>query len=134
MDHSSICRKFGEVFGAKAKYEKGVCMVQLVRNFDVHLMGKKSNSAKGNAVFFESLDEKGDALNLSETVIEERELPAFTQAITKQGLIIGAIHNHWIYDNPKLMYVHVQSVEPPLKFARKMAYAFSKLASKPMPK
>lgn len=132
--HEALCRQFGEVFGAKSKFEKGVCSVELERTFDVHVMGRKSGSVKGVALMFESLDAEGNALNFSETVMEEREIPAFNRAVTQQGLIIGAQHNHWIYDSPKLIYVHVQSVEPPLDFAKKMTYAFSRLANKPKPK
>ena len=76
---------------------------------------------------FESLDAQGNALNLAEVVVLREELPSFIYTLLKNGLIVSAIHNHWIFTNPTILYVHIQSVEPPLSFARKFVKAFSVL-------
>jgi hypothetical protein len=32
--------------------------------------------------------------------------------------------NHWLFDQPRAMYRHFESIEPPLEFARKIREAF----------
>ncbi len=73
---------------------------------------------------FEDLDSKGNALNLGETVILQEESQRFISELREQGLIVTGFHNHWLFEEPRLMYIHWESVEPPLDFARKTAKAF----------
>lgn len=47
--------------------------------------------------------------------------------LQNQGIIITALHNHWLFDNPRIMYIHFESIEPPLSFAKKVAKAFETL-------
>ena len=75
----------------------------------------------------ESLDAQGNALNLVEVVVLQEELSSFICHLSKNGLIVTAIHNLWIFTNPTILYVQIQSVEPPLSFARKFTKAFSVL-------
>ena len=88
------------------------------------IQDRVSKSAVPAGITFESLDTQGNALNLAEVAVLQEELPVFVHALVKNGLIVSAIHNHWIFTNPSILYVHVQSVEPPLTFARKFAEAF----------
>lgn len=72
-------------------------------------------------IMFESLDNKGNALNRGETVILEEEIPSFVHSLVTNGIIISAVHNHWLYAKPNILYIHFQSIEPPLSFAYKIA-------------
>ncbi|MEH7251423.1 DUF1259 domain-containing protein [Neobacillus niacini] len=76
---------------------------------------------------FESLDENGVALNLAEITLLQEEIPTFVHSVMKQGMIVSAMHNHWIFTEPAILYLHIQSVEPPIDFARKIAHSFSTL-------
>ncbi len=38
--------------------------------------------------------------------------------LRKRGLIVTAVHNHWLFDNPRLMYMHWENVGNPVQFAR----------------
>lgn len=70
-------------------------------------------------IMFESLDQNGIALNMAEVAILPEEVPLFTKKLVDQGIIISALHNHWIFTEPNILYIHFQSVEPPLTFAKK---------------
>ena len=94
--------------------------------------GRRARQSHRADVSFESLDQNGLALNLVEIAVLQEEIPAFMQSLTQQGLIISALHNHWLYTNPLIMFMHIQSVEPPLNFARKMAHSFRFLSSYPV--
>ena len=118
--------------GGKSKVDEGVCTVSFHRNFQATVQGKPRKSFIPADVLFESVDQNGNALNLAEIALLEQEIPAFMQAVVQQGLIVSALHNHWLFTNPTIMYIHIQSVEPPVDFAQKMAYAFTLLSSYPV--
>lgn len=87
------------------------------------------------SVNFQDLDSQGNELNFVETAVLQEEVPAYIYAAMQQGIIVSAVHNHWLFtDPPQIMYVHFQSVEPPLQFAQKMAYSFTQLKSLPVAK
>ncbi len=109
------------------------CSVSLKRSFQAQVQGRKSSSVVPVGVSFEAIDAQGNALNLAEIAILQEEIPRFTEAAARQGLIVSALHNHWLFTEPVLMYLHIQSVEPPLHFAKKMAFCFSMLKSLPVP-
>ena len=37
--------------------------------------------------------------------------------------MVTALHNHWLFEDPRLMYIHFESIDQPLDFARKVAEA-----------
>lgn len=130
----TICHQFGTILRGKGKASKEGCTVELQRQFNVTVQGKSSKSVLPAGFTFESLDQYGNALNLGEIAILEEEIPAFTHSIVQQGITISALHNHWIFMKPNLLYLHIQSVEPPLNFARKVAHSFQFLRSYPISK
>ncbi|MCM3737973.1 DUF1259 domain-containing protein [Bacillus cytotoxicus] len=127
-----LCEQFATTLKGKSKIHQSSCSVSFHRNFKVFVQGKPSMSVVPVGAGFESLDQNGNSLNLGEIAVLQEEIPRFTQSITQQGIIVSAIHNHWLYMNPLIMYVHVQSVEPPLHFAKKLANSFSVLSSYPI--
>ena len=77
--------------------EQGICSVEIGRNLHVTIQGRESKSALPVGMTFESLDAKGNTLNLAEVVVLQEELSRFIYALAKKnGLILSAIHNHWI--------------------------------------
>ncbi|MET1247169.1 DUF1259 domain-containing protein [Sporolactobacillus sp. STCC-11] len=131
-DTEDICKQFAAVFNAQPRFENGVCSVPLHRSFNVTIQGKKSSSIVPASVTFESLDESGNAINLAEIALLEEEVPNFIWALAQNGMIISALHNHWIFTQPNLLYVHAQSMEPPLNFANKIRNCFTYLSSAPV--
>lgn len=134
MNHpNDLCEPFAKILGGKGTFNNGVCSVSLKRSFQVTVQGRPSATVAPAGVLFEALDRNGNALNLAEIAILQEEVPAFASAVVRQGMTVSALHNHWLYTEPVIMYIHVQSVEPPLHFARKMAEAFRTLSSYPVP-
>ncbi|XXM72665.1 DUF1259 domain-containing protein [Lysinibacillus sphaericus] len=123
----TLCQQFGRILNQKSKMKNGICSVTFNRDLQVTIQGRPSRSELHAEVSFESLDHEGNALNLGETVVLEEEVPAFTRILSQHGIIVSAIHNHWLFTKPVILYVHFQSVEPPLQFAHKAAKAFSVL-------
>ncbi|WP_050614047.1 DUF1259 domain-containing protein [Bacillus testis] len=124
-----ICKEFGAILNGKSELKNDTCSVHFRRNFKASVQGVPSQSVLPADVLFESLDQQGNALNLVEIALLQEEVPSFLYSVSSQGLIVSALHNHWLYTDPVIMYLHIQSVEPPLQFARKMAQAFRFLSS-----
>lgn len=131
-DIKQLGDQFAQILNGKAKMTKSGCSVSLKRSFPVHILGRPSHSVLPVGISFESLDANGHALNLGEITLLEQEIPNFAKSVVGQGLMVSALHNHWIFTQPNLMYIHIQSVEPPLSFARKVANAFTTLTSLPI--
>lgn len=82
------------------------------------------------AFSFESMDRQGRALCLGETVILQKEINPFVSRLRKHGIKVTAIHNHWLFDKPRLMYIHFESIDRPLQFARKVRDALNVLTNR----
>lgn len=125
----SLCKRFAKILGGTPQIVNGVCTVTRLRNIRMNIQGRRSQSPLALAALFsfESLDKKGRALNLGETVIFQKEVNPFISALRKRGIIVSALHNHWLFDREGAMYIHWQSIDHPLAFAKKTAEAFKVL-------
>lgn len=125
-DLEKLCREFARILGGIGSLdENGVCLVQKFRDIDFTILGRKTNSPLVNPQFFtfENLDSKGRALNLGETVLLEKEIKPLLTELRKRDIIVTAVHNHWLFEEPRAMYMHFESVEPPIEFAKKVREA-----------
>ena len=130
---SALCEQFARILGGTAEVANGVCTVTRIRNnLRPLIQNRRTQSILAIAAFFsfEDLDSRGNALNLGETVILQEEINPFISALRAQGIEVTALHNHWLFDSPRLMFIHFKSVEPPLRFAVKAAAAFRVLTNK----
>lgn len=116
-----IAKKFGEILGAEPEVEDGMIEIEKERDLDVKVQGRPFKSELKMEIHSESLEEDGTALNHAEIVVLPEEIPDFTRALGKNDLTITALHNHWLFAEPNIKYLHVQSVEEPEMFAKKLA-------------
>ncbi|MGE5398441.1 MAG: DUF1259 domain-containing protein [Chitinophagales bacterium] len=126
---SEQCRRFAEILKASPGVVNGVCTATLIRNIKVEILGRPSKSALTLAAMFsfESPDMEGRTLCLGETMILPEEINPFITELRKRQLTITALHNHWLFEMPRIMFIHWESLEPPLDFAKKVAEAFKVL-------
>ncbi|RAS86428.1 DUF1259 domain-containing protein [Priestia endophytica] len=122
-----LCREFARILdGMGSLDENGVCLVQKFRAIRFRILGRPTRSPLVTPQFFtfEDVDSRGRALNLGETVLLQEEVNPLLTELRKRDIIVTAIHNHWLFEEPRAMYMHFESVEPPLEFARKVREAF----------
>ncbi|MCM3712032.1 DUF1259 domain-containing protein [Sporosarcina luteola] len=126
VSRKDLCGEFGRILGGSSSIVNGVCLVQRFRDIPFSILGRRTNSPLVNPQFFtfEDLDRRGNALNLGETVLLQEEVNPLLTELRKRDIIVTAIHNHWLFEQPRAMYMHFESVEPPLDFARKVREAF----------
>lgn len=127
MNFQNLCQQCAQILNGKANVKHGVCSIEITRNLQVTIQDRPSHSVLHAGITFESMDFAGNALNLGEVVLLEEELTPFVDVLIRNRLIVSAIHNHWVFTKPNILYVHFQSVEPPLAFAHKVSQAFKVL-------
>jgi len=60
---------------------------------------------------------------MSDTVLLEAEVNPLITAAQANGLEIGAIHNHFFYEEPRIFYMHLHGLGTPAELAQKYAAA-----------
>lgn len=65
------------------------------------------------------------AVLMSDTVLLMEEVNPLIDAAHTAGLEIGAIHNHFFYEEPRIVYMHLHGTGDPANLARKYAAAIS---------
>ncbi|WP_240374393.1 DUF1259 domain-containing protein [Bacillus piscicola] len=120
-DIQQVAERFGEILGAEAEVDGDMAEMEIERDLKVTVQGRPFKSELSMEIHFEALESDGTALNHAEIVLLPEEIPDFTRALGKNDLTITALHNHWLYAEPSIKYLHIQSVEKPEEFAQKLA-------------
>lgn len=121
MAVSPLCQQFATILRAQPQIINGVCTASSVRNnIRPIILGKNSRSflAIPQAFSFESIGRDGRALCLGETVILTAEINPFISRLRRHGILVTALHNHWLFTSPNLWYLHFEKRDRPLNFAR----------------
>jgi len=130
---SELCQEFARILGSTPGVINGVCIATRSRtNLHPVVLGRKAESFMfvPQAFSFEDVDRNGKGLCLGETVILQEEINPFMSKLREHGIIVTAVHNHWLFDQPRLMYMHFESIDQPLSFARKVRDALSVLTTR----
>jgi hypothetical protein len=115
----STCQRLADIIGGEVITSTPVCVVQRLRDIRATILGRRTISplALPFALSFEN-NQNGQTLNLGESVVLQREINPFLSALRERGIIVTAIHNHWLFEEPRLMYMHWENVGDPFVFAR----------------
>ncbi len=119
-----LCNRFSAILGGtEHEITKGpVCFVTRNRRINATILGRRTTSplVRYQLFSFESLDRSGRALCLGETALFQNQANRLLSNLRKNGVIVTALHNHWLFENPRLMYIHWESIDNPIAFARKV--------------
>jgi len=119
-----LCDQFSAILGGtEHEITKGpFCFVSRNRRINAAILGRRTTSplVRYQLFSFESLDSSGRALCLGETALFQNQVNRLLSNLRKNGVTVTAVHNHWLNENPRLMYIHWESIDKPLDFARKV--------------
>ena len=75
------------------------------------------------------------AVLMSDCVLLQEEINPLISAAQANGLEVGAIHNHFFYEEPRIFYMHIHGMGTPQELASKYAKAIagSKIAPQNQP-
>jgi len=117
-----LCNQFSRILGGEHEIDEGpVCFVSRARKINETILGRRTNSplVRYQLFSFESLDKAGRALCLGETAVFQNQANRLIRNLQRHGIIVTALHNHWLFEQPRLMYIHWESIDNPIAFARK---------------
>jgi hypothetical protein len=66
------------------------------------------------------------AMIMSDNVLLQEEVNPLITVAQAAGLEVGAIHNHFFYEEPRIFYMHLHGMGSPEELAKKYAQAISK--------
>jgi hypothetical protein len=75
------------------------------------------------------MDENKAAIT-GDFVLIADEVNPVAKALSENGIQVTAIHNHMLYDNPRLFMLHFWAIDEPEKLARGLRAALDKTNSK----
>lgn len=132
---SSLCTQFGHILGATGTVDnrtRSCTVMKLRNNIKPVILGRRSRSfiVIPQMFTFESLGRDGRALCSGETVILESEINPFISKLRKHGIKVTALHNHYLFEQPRLMFIHFVAIDRPLAFARKVRDALRVLTTR----
>ena len=114
--NASTCQQLADIIGGEVVTATPVCVVMRLRNIRATILRRRTRSPLA-LPFMLSFENNG--LNLGESVLLQREVNPMLDALRKRGLIVTAFHNHWLFEEPRLMYMHWENVGmSPVEFAR----------------
>lgn len=125
MISEALCKHLARILGGKGKSNGKACNITIERKLHAKILGK--NYETEHEIAIESLDRQGRTLNTGEITLLQSEVQRFMNAARRQGFLVTAIHNHWLFEEPRLIYLHLESVENPVKFAIKLRKALNVL-------
>ncbi|KKK38254.1 hypothetical protein WQ57_10515 [Mesobacillus campisalis] len=91
------------------------CVVMRIRNIKATILGRRTRSPLA-LPFGLSFEED---LNLGESVVLQKEINPLMTALRKRGIIVTAVHNHWLFEEPRLMYMHWEDTGDAFDFAER---------------
>lgn len=127
---ATVCRQFARILGGSVIASgNDFCSVSRERTeLSITILGRPYAAM---AMFaYQSPDTNGLTLNTGEVPMLQREVNPFIDSLRDDDITVTAIHTHWLFDRPRLMYVHFQSVRDPLAFAQDVADAFTVLTGR----
>jgi hypothetical protein len=117
-----LCNQFASILGGVHEIAPGpVCVVSRPTNINATILGRRTTSplVRNQLFSFESLDTSGRALCLGETALLQNQANRLIRNLQRNGIKVTALHNHWLNEVPRLMYIHWESIDEPVAFARK---------------
>ncbi|GFR55404.1 DUF1259 domain-containing protein [Bacillus sp. CN2] len=134
IERHGLCDEFNDILGGTMHtFENGICTVMRSRtNIKPVVLGRPGRSFLliPQMFSFESMTKDGRALCSGETVILQKESNPFISVLRKHDLIVTSLHNHWLFDKPRLMYIHFEAIDKPVNFALKVRDALKVLTDK----
>lgn len=119
-----LCNQFSRILGGtEHEITKGpVCFVSRNRRINASILGRRTTSPliRYQLFSFEALDSSGRALCLGETALFQNQVNQLLTNLRNNGITVTAVHNHWLFEKPRLMYIHWESIDDPIEFARKV--------------
>ncbi|WP_300440237.1 DUF1259 domain-containing protein [Christiangramia sp.] len=117
-----------EALGIKGKENEGEYKVTIPQNdLKVTVDGFKIIPPMGLGSWVAFTPTNDQSMIMGDVVVTEQDLKPVQQEIIKQGLTITAIHNHFVRNEPDVMYMHIGGMGNEEELAKNVKAVFNKV-------
>jgi len=97
-----------KVMGIKGKSNNGEYKITVPQNdLNIEVDGFKIIPAMGLGTWIAFTPTKDGAMIMGDIILTETDLKPVQQEVIRQGLVITAIHNHFVRNHPNVIYMHI---------------------------
>lgn len=116
---ANLCRQVRQASGLPVTEAKGFCQISLNRNeLAVRQAGTKlPGEMLGLALSADIAVVNGQGHLTAEFALLEKEINPVISRVRQAGFTVSALHNHWLYERPRILYLHFQATGDPATLA-----------------
>jgi hypothetical protein len=118
------------ILGTTGKHNGNLLQYSFPRNEKLTESGMEIPAYMGMATGINFQMAENKAAITGDFVLLAEEVNPVAKALTENGIQVTAIHNHMLYDNPRLFMLHFWAVDKPDKLAKGLKEALDKTNSK----
>ena len=122
--------KIEQLTGAKGELneKEGVFIVRVPRtDLQVTTAGVKMNPAMGLTSYAAFMKAGANTMVMGDTTLLEDQVNPVMSAALDNGLEVTALHNHFFWDSPKVMFMHIGGMGDEEKLASAVGKVFAKI-------
>jgi Domain of Unknown Function (DUF1259) len=115
------------ILGVKGQMQEGVTVFRFPRSdIQVEIDGEPVPTALGFGGWTAWKAMGNEAMVMGDLVLLEKEVNGVISALGEANINISALHNHFLNENPRIMFVHVDGMGDPQKLARGLKNALAR--------
>ncbi len=120
--------------GAKGEVREGALIVRYPRSdLSVYIEGEPVPTALGFVSWLAWKTIGDQVMVIGNLVLLEKEVNPVISALGKAKINVTALHNHFIWDKPRIMFMHIQAVGKGIELARAIKTALDKTETPRVP-
>ncbi|MBI1870867.1 MAG: DUF1259 domain-containing protein [Chlamydiae bacterium] len=134
LDTQTLFKKIEDLTGAKGKFDEkeNVFKVSFPRSdFSIDVAGIKLVPSQGLTVWAAFKIMGSEAMMMGDMVLLEEQVNPVMSVALENGLEVTALHNHFFWDSPKVMFMHIGGTGDAEKIAGAVGKVFAKIKEKP---
>ena len=127
---STDLSEVAKILGFSGQMDEGAFVVRFGRSdIKVSIDGEPMPTALGFGSWTAWKDIGKDAMVMGDLVLLEKEVNPVISALEEANIQVTALHNHFFYEQPRIMFMHIGGMGDPVKMARGIRNALDKTAT-----
>jgi biotin operon repressor len=119
-----------KILGTKGQLQEGAWVVRFPRSdLKITIAGEAMPTALGFVSWAAFKDMDDGAMLMGDLVLLEKEVNPVITALEKNGIQITALHNHFFWEAPRLMFMHIGGMGPKVALAKGLHQALDQTST-----
>jgi hypothetical protein len=127
---SADIREVEKILGTSGQMDEGAFVIRFPRSdINVVIDGEPMPTALGFGSWTAWKDMGKEAMVMGDLVLLEKEVNPVISALEEANVQVTALHNHFFYEQPPIMFLHIGGMGDPVKMAKGIRNALDKTAT-----